>query len=68
MTPAFRAGDLIRLLEPTLSGWQSIGVVLHDAFDDDDPDTMVSFYKQGDVEQTPCFACLNEVELVAPNS
>ena len=67
MTLVYRKGDLIRLTVPTMSGWQGIGIVLEPVHQDDDPDTVVSFRKQGedDDDATPCIALLSEVEPVA---
>lgn len=66
MTLVYRKGDLIRLTVPTTSGWQGIGVVLEPVHQDDDPDTVVPFRKQGeDDDTTPCIALLSEVEPVA---
>ena len=66
MTLVYRKGDLIRLTVPTTSGWQGIGVVLEPVHQDDDPDTVVPFRKQGeDDDATPCIALLSEVEPVA---
>ena len=66
MTLVYRKGDLIRLTVPTTSGWQGIGVVLEPVHQDDDPDTVVPFRKQGeDDDATPCIALLSEVDPVA---
>lgn len=68
MTLAYRKGDLIRLTAPTMSGWQGVGVVLKPVHQDDDPDTVVAFRKQGeDDDATPSIALLSEVEPLEPS-
>lgn len=69
MTLIYRKGDLIRLAVPTVSGWQGIGIVLEPVHQDDDPDTVVAFRKQGEPDDaTPNIAMLNEVEPVYPTN
>lgn len=63
MTLVYRPGDLIRLTEPLLSGWQGVGIVLEPVHQDDGPDTAVAFRKQGeDDDAPPSIALLSEVE------
>lgn len=69
MTLIYRKNDLIRLTVPTVSGWQGIGIVLEPVHQDDDPDTVVAFRKQGELDDaTPSIAMLNEVEPVYPTN
>lgn len=69
MTLVYRRGDLIRLTVPTVSGWQGVGIVLEPVYQDDDPDTTVTFRKQGeDNDAPPVIALLSEVEPVEPTN
>jgi hypothetical protein len=69
MTLFCRKGDPIRLLVPTISGWQGIGIAAEDVYVDDyGTDTIIPFHKQDDQGQdpdkAPCIAMTGEVELV----
>jgi hypothetical protein len=60
-----RKGDLIRLLVPTISDWQGIGIAADKVYDDGDPDTVVPFFKQDQPldDQVPSIALIGDVEL-----
>lgn len=65
-----RKGDLVRLLTPTISAWQGIGIAAETVYDDGDPDTVVPFYKQDQPldDQAPSIALIGDVELVRPSN
>jgi hypothetical protein len=65
-----RKGDLIRLLVPTISAWQGIGIAAEKVYDDGDPDTVVPFFKQDQPldDQVPSIALIGDVELISPTN
>ena len=65
-----RKGDLIRLLVPTISAWQGIGIAAEKVYDDGDPDTVVPFFKQDQSldDQVPSIALIGDVELIRPTN
>jgi hypothetical protein len=65
-----RKGDLIRLLVPTISAWQGIGIAAEKVYDDGDPDTVVPFFKQDQPldNQVPSIALIGDVELIRPTN
>ena len=65
-----RKGDLIRLLVPTISAWQGIGIAADKVYDDGDPDTVVPFFKQDQPldDQAPSIALIGDVELIRPTN
>jgi hypothetical protein len=65
-----RKGDLIRLLVPTISAWQGIGIAAEKVYDDGDPDTVVPFFKQDQPidDQVPSIALIGDVELIRPTN
>jgi hypothetical protein len=63
-----RKGDLLRLNTSLLSGWQGIGIAAEDVYADDDPDTVVAFYKQDQPDAAPSMALIGDVELVRPTN
>jgi hypothetical protein len=65
-----RKGDLIRLLVPTISAWQGIGIAAEKVYDDGDPDTVVPFFKQDRPldDQVPSIALIGDVELIRPTN
>jgi hypothetical protein len=69
MTLFCRKGDLLRLLVPTISGWQGVGIAAEDVYDDDyGAGTIVPFHKQddpdADPDKAPCIATTGDVELL----
>jgi hypothetical protein len=70
MTLFCRKGDLLRLLVPTILGWQGIAIAAEDVYDDGyGTRTIVPFHKQDDPEpdpdKAPCIATTGDFELVA---
>jgi len=63
-----RKGDLLRLNTSLVSGWQGIGIAAEDVYADDDPDTVVAFYKQDQPDAAPSMALIGDVELVRPTN
>lgn len=65
-----RKGDLLRLLVPTISGWQGIGIAAEKVYDTDDSSTMVPFFKQDYPlsEQVESIALIGDVELIRPTN
>jgi hypothetical protein len=65
-----RKGDLVRLLVPTISGWQGIGIAAEKVYDDGDRDTVVPFLKQDQPldGQVPSIALIGDVELIRPTN
>jgi hypothetical protein len=65
-----RKGDLIRLLVPTISAWQGIGIAAEKVYNDGDPDTVVPFFKQDQPldDQVPSIALIGDVELIRPTN
>jgi hypothetical protein len=65
-----RKGDLIRLLVPTISAWQGIGIAAEKVYDDGDRDTVVPFFKQDQPldGQAPSIALIGDVELIRPTN
>ena len=48
LTPLFKQGDFIRFLAPLASGWNGIGIVTHDVYDED---SIVSFVRWEDYDE-----------------
>jgi hypothetical protein len=65
-----RKGDLLKLLVPTSTGWQGIGIAAETVYDAGDLNNVVPFFKQDQPldDQVESIALISQVELIRPTN